>query len=474
MWSPGFTNRRWFWYLLLNLTIILPAISAAENGYQGWAKSVEKKTGVVTFRPAKLSGQDDVLVKYYPANLLEGQSTYQWLLQKLNSNQAPRGKWSTAPEVVRQTANFASGRRSYQLPNGQKGMLHAIAFSADRQYVRLGIAVYTLNNANKPYQKKAADMLGDIIKVEKNAALSEGRGHDIETSPPKVKGIKTGVPIKPGRYVGTKTKGNKVIARYEVVLYENGEFEFLQGSMGGTIISRGDTEGFYTYSQLTGRMQMGDGFRNSSYDPNDEYCVYGIDQKIGKHLIYAAEGYLSRKITRLYWTNEDKRLSPSLRKKAKKLKNAEKNRYKHTTNPGDGIQPDQIEAVLYTAELKSGIESGLDTDAYLLMKDGRVMDGVPVAPDMLDVSRSRSREPDRWGWWKKEGDRYRFAWDVDRKHYVIPRGGQVVARPIPAGTRLEGKWSNSSSFASLDVSIVNFSGVKLDKNGRSEKYNQNM
>jgi hypothetical protein len=38
-----------------------------------------------------------------------------------------------------------------------------------------------------------------------------------------------------------------------------------------------------------------------------------------------------------------------------------------------------------------GIET--NEDICLLMKDGRGMDGIPVALDRLDVAKSRSREP---------------------------------------------------------------------------------
>jgi hypothetical protein len=200
-----------------------------------------------------------------------------------------------------------------------------------------------------------------------------------------------------------------------------------------------------------------------------------MNQKSGKPTIYAEEGVLSRYISRLVWTNAPDRLSPSERKIAKKMEEEEKNRYKYVTNPGDGIDPKQIEAVLYTSDLSlGGGQTSLYAEAYVLTKDGRVMDGMPVAPDMLDVAKSRSREPDRWGWWKHDGERYHFAWNVDRKEFVVPSGNQIVAKPLATGTKLDGTWKGSSTFSSLDVSVTSFWGVRLSKDGRFEKFNNSL
>jgi hypothetical protein len=398
--------------------------------------------------------------------LLENQGVDQWLLKKLTHSRSPGGEWAGDPSISRQTANVAYGHREYFQKNSTKASLEAFAVSVDRQYVRLGVAIYTLEEKNKDYIKQGGKILGGLIMMEKTDALEQNRGLDLEKSPPKVKGIRTGgIPIKPGRYVGAKTRDTKVLSRYEVMLYGNGEYEFL-GSK--------DT-GHYVYSTATGRLNLEDDFYNSTYEPDEEFCVYGINQKSDKPTIYAEEGVLSRYISRLVWTNPPDRLSPSEREIAKKLEEEAKNRYKYVTNPGDGIEPQQIEAVLYTSDLSlGGGQTGLYAEAYVLMKDGRVMDGMPVAPDMIDVAKSRSREPDRWGWWKHDGERYRFAWNVDRNDYVVPRGDQTVAKPVAPGTKLDGTWKGSSTFSSLDVSVTNFWGVRLIKDGRFEKFKNSL
>ncbi|MES9945839.1 MAG: hypothetical protein ABW080_12850 [Candidatus Thiodiazotropha sp.] len=423
----------------------------------------EKKRAIV-YRPAAPEGIK-VLVKIYPAEFMETLGVDQWLLNKLTRSKSPKGSWSGEPKVVRQSANIASGSRQLVTKSGLNGALEAFAFSADRQYVRLAVVIYTREEKNKNHTAQAWKILGDVVGMEKADAREQNRGFDLERSPPKIEGIKTGnIPIKPGRYVGASTRKGRVINRYQVMLYANGEYEFLDS----------DDRGHYVYSNVSGRLDLEDEFYNSTYRPHEEFCIYGIDQKSDKPTIYAEEGAMSRYRYRLVWTSPPDRLSPSERKSVEKVAQEEAKRYRFVVNPGDGIREEQIEAVLYTSDISYGVTNKLDASAYVLMKDGRVMDGMPVAPDMLDVAKSRSREPDRWGWWKYNGENYRFAWDVDRKNFVIPKGSQTVARPIPSGTRLEGSWQASSSFSASNASITSFWGVRLDKQGRFEKFSRSL
>jgi hypothetical protein len=149
--------------------------------------------------------------------------------------------------------------------------------------------------------------------------------------------------------------------------------------------------------------------------------------------------------------------------------------YEYTTPPGEGLSADQIEAFVYTFDFHYAY-GGMRMDEYsfLLTKDGRVMKKVPVAPAILDVERSRINDPDRWGWWQYDGEDYRFAWPDNREKYSLPRGRQMIGKPIPPGTRLEGTWSDSSSYSSLGYSSSSFWGVTLDKQGRFRKYRNSM
>jgi hypothetical protein len=82
------------------------------------------------------------------------------------------------------------------------------------------------------------------------------------------------------------------------------------------------------------------------------------------------------------------------------------------------VRTEQIETILYTYERRYYSGSSIEEEIYLLTKSGRVMDGIPVARNLLDVAKSQNREPDRWGWWKYDGERYSFAWNMDQSHYL--------------------------------------------------------
>ena len=176
----------------------------------------------------------------------------------------------------------------------------------------------------------------------------------------------------------------------------------------------------------------------------------------------------------MVWVSDSDRPSPAEAARAEQIAIAEAKRYKHVVEPGKGINEDEIETILYVFE--TNFRSGalqLDQEAFLLMKDGRVLDGLPTAPDSLDVAASRSREPDRWGWWKKEKDgRYTFAWPVRPREYRQPNGKQIIGMPFKKGTQLDGDFGSAATeiMMASNYSSVRFWGIKFSQNGRFLKY----
>ena len=290
---------------------------------------------------------------------------------------------------------------------------------------------------------------------------------DIEKAPPKVKGLKAGLPIKPGLYVGTSIakKDQKSGARFDLLLFENGDYEFLNRK-------KRDATGKFVYSAASGRMEIDEPFENDTYDW-DEKCLYGKDSK-GDMVVHAESKYW---LTRLKWVKESDRPSPTQSKRAEEIAKEEARRYKHVTEPGKGIQPDEIEKVVYSFDtpFRNGAMQ-LDYEGFLLLKNGRVHDGLPTAPDVIDLPASLSREPDAWGWWKKvEGDkkdRYTFAWPVRPREYRMPKGKQLVGVPFEKGKRLTGDFGAASTSVNMisNYSSVRWWGIKLNKNGRFLKY----
>ena len=172
-------------------------------------------------------------------------------------------------------------------------------------------------------------------------------------------------------------------------------------------------------------------FSNGTYDYLEDFCIYGIDDRSKKPMIYARDGLYTY---RLAWADEPDCPSPQEREQLEKLAKEEADRYKHVTSPGDGLQLEQIEAVIYTSEREVGMSTSVKTEAYVLMKVGRVMDSMPVAPNMLDVAKSRSRDPDSWGYWKAENQSFVFAWSVDQKKNLSRQAVPSIShKPSRAG-----------------------------------------
>jgi hypothetical protein len=449
--------------LFLLLIVITQPIWAVNEIPAGWNRTIDNRKNAIVFKPSNTN--IDVMVKYYPTELLEGASVNVWLQNKLSNSKAPMGKWSEEPnQVVRESYNRAYSGRTFRKPDGSIGNLGAVAFSADLLYVRLAVIIYDKNKTNETYRKQAFAILRNIDKVEIANAKEEWRGLDLETGAPKVTGVKKGGPIKPGRYVGSKTISGEVRGQYTIILYETGEYEFPN--------TKKKHSGYYRYSKGFGKLYIKDPCSNTLDTWENHYCVYGTNEKTGKPVIYA---YDSPAHYRLNWVGPVDRLSPRQRQEIEAKEKAKERSYQYTTNPGDGLSIDQIETILYVyQEHNESGEGVIDEEIYLLTKDGRVMDGLPVAPNMLDITKSQNREPDRWGWWKFDGQNYRFAWVVDKKHYVIPKGKQIKSKPIPAGTHLKGDWNRTNTYTGSDFTSSNSRGGILNKDGRFVHYSKDV
>ena len=440
------------------------SLHTVPNTPSGWKKTTAGRTATVFSKMGLKKGQS-LTVKFYQRQVLDTEQSIQgWLKIRMSTGKAPlSGKWSGAPTVVRQTGNMIEGTRHFEAV-GKKYIVRGLAVGVDKVHVRFASAVSS-HNISDSNNAAGVTLMYKLFRVEKEAAAKSSRGLNIEKTPPKVKNLKAGGAIKPGRYVGNAVylRDNKVGAKYDLVLFDNGEFEFLVGG------DKYRKTGRYLYSNATGRLNVGKTLANSTYRHDDEYCVYG-KESTGKMVIYAREGRWQRKLT---WISKSDRASPTEVKRADEIAEAEAKRYKHVTEPGEGVRTDEIESVLYVWETnyRSGAVQ-LDQEGFVLMKDGRVMDGLPTSPDTLDVAVSRSREPDRWGWWKKEEDNYTFAWPVRPREYRQPNGKQVIGVPFEKGTRLAGDFGMVSTETSLvsNYSSVRRWGIKLSDNGRFLKY----
>ena len=144
-------------------------------------------------------------------------------------------------------------------------------------------------------------------------------------------------------------------------------------------------------------------------------------------------------------------------------------RYPHVTAPGQGISAAQIETVLYQFKQIYTV-TGLQMLewVYLLLKDGTVQEGLPVAPADLDVARSRAAEPKKWGRWRREGGGYALAWPDKPNEFERVQG--IVLRPGRPGSTVTGRWRASSSYSIPGgASVWGTWAVHLKGDGRFEQ-----
>ena len=286
--------------------------------------------------------------------------------------------------------------------------------------------------------------------------------------------IKPGGELVPGVYAGNQYADGELRYRFRLYIYANGEYRFTDQNDADYKERFGDEKtGKWSYNRNSGQLNI-DRFMNMANDDDgDEYCYYGRDAQ-GKATIIAAQTVLDRRTVLVYDGQPTKRPSPATVAARKAAAESEAARFKWTTAPGKGVQDAQIAAMvsyldiqLYSAGL-SGLGTNVTDEAYLLLKDGTVYSGLRVAPDQLDVVRSRQNEPDKWGKWTKKGTGFQVSWNG--KPYVNLPGDKVS--PAPPQTKLAGRYGAGSSSADLLGSSYSMWGVTFDKNGRFKKDNR--
>ena len=449
----------------------------APDAPTGWKKS--SSSGKIVFTKRDLEDRDHLTVKFYQRSLLVDKTLEQWVASCLVERRAPMGgQWDGPIEnLARLTRNIYNAERGFTV-DGKKHKIMLTAVCVDKLNVRLSAVTYSQTRGAKKHLAAATQLSTQLLPLEIAAAKAEKRGLDIEKNPPKVSGLKTGLSIKPGRYVGTTVakKDSKTQTRYDLVLFENGDYQFLSGKK-----ERLST-GQFVYSRANGRIEIDKPFRNDTRDWSDK-SLYGKDSR-GDWVIHAETKY---HLTRLKWVGKSDRPSPTEVRRQAEIDRREAARYPHVTEPGKGIRGQEIERIVYASdtEFRNGAMQQ-DFEGFLLLKDGRVHDGLPCSPDTMDLAASRSREPDAWGWWKevetkketenqseeKLAQRYTFAWPVRPREYRMPNGTQLAGVAFVKGKRLDGDFGAASTevIMSAGYSSVRWWGIKLDKNGRFLKY----
>jgi hypothetical protein len=447
----------------------------------GWRLAPTTAAGIErAYETTGLPAGQYLRVEQTPLRATGGVPIETWLVSAIADDPSPAGVWlapgqptnvvpsmmATISREFRSTTGARSGRINLGVAGG----------NAEARVVRLTFSDAAL--LRTPHGVAGRELMSELAK----ASLLTRRGPGVggaatvatgsasaarETSPaaPALRnGFRAGGAIIPGRYVGEMVNNDgKVIVRYDVTLFANGEYA---APSGDNLL---DSTGTYQYAPTTGRLDIDGKLYNSRYDPDDDFCLYGRDAS-GTAAIYVEDYYgIGTFRATLRRVSDPTRDLPSVVLARRKAAKAEAERYRFVTAPGAGLQTAQIEAVFY--EWKQEYEIGglqFREALFLLLRDGTVHEGLPVPPQDLDVAASRRGEPRAWGRWRKVGTTYQFAMDGGTR--FEPKQGYVV-QPARAGLPLLGRFEGNSHFEIPGGAGAwsNF-GVTFSANQRFEKF----
>ncbi len=441
----------------VGLSAPLPA--AAQSAPAGW-QSRRTSDGREIFTPSRTAAGEDTAVIYYPRTSLGDRRLEGYLAAFVARDLPPRGgKWQGEPAVSGDN-NIAHANRKYRDASGSSGHAIYMAISIDQTNVRLARWTMSSEAVGQRHAEAGQALMVQLGKLEKAGARSEHRTPQVDEAPPDVRGLRLGGPIVPGKYESDVTHANT--SHIVLLIHGNGEFEYLKGNNRSSV----GATGTYKYQPGSGKLDVNGNLHNNPYDEKD-FCVFGRDAS-GRPVIYGEQDYsLSVRKAWLRRVGDVDRLPPTEAEAKKKAEQAEADRYKFVTAPGKGVRLSQIEAIYYAWDQVVRYDGmHFDEAIFLLLKDGTVHDGLPVAPSDLDVALSKRMEPRTWGRWRRKGSGYAFSWNGGG--HPDARNGRSL-RPAPKGKRLAGEWGSTSGshVEGIRTSIRNW-GIKLGRDGRFE------
>lgn len=419
----------------------------AQTAPDGWA-TARAAGGTVFYAPPGLKVGQVFSVAVYPVAPLGGKSLDDWLTAAIAADPLPPGDPSGPGELKDRASGALTGVRRFTAADGRAVVaVYAAASAAGR--VALARIAYS-DNLFSRYEAETRPLMRAL-----GASLKQGGSPGAWAK---------GGGLVPGVYAGAAHNGSEGIrAQYRVSLYASGEYR---------VCDENDKDyrfntGRYTYDPADGRLDIDSAFDLINNDAVNDSCFFGrfgdrpAVRSSSDHGVYHVWATLT-------YVGPAKRPSPAAEEQAKAAAEAEAKRYKWVTAPGKGLKPVQIAGVLHEYDLRvlsagmSGLYTQVTDATYLLLADGTVHDGLPVAPDTLDVALSRAKEPDKWGRWRREGGKVFASW---RGGTWAPLRGRT-ALPAAPGQRLAGHWGTGASSASLSGSSYSMWGVSFTSGGR--------
>lgn len=410
---------------------LLTAALAAQASVvpQGWQR--EDSQGFATYTPAALQGQVMMVIALDPLPL-GGASLGTWAEQAAKTLSQSYGQLENA-----RTAQEESGlwRVTHQLQSQDGKALFAQYFAREengqgRMVVMLGEVHEGLIQA---YGETASALAATLLQGQVNTRLDlarEGLGQRGHAH------IQSGKPFVFGTY-HCKVENGRFPYDVLLQLYENGEYRSDR---------KDDETGTFTLDPVTQTikiesdwhlydMDLGESIRYVSVyarDKNGAPILYGEDWDEGEATVCVHLGNVQAP-------------SPSDEKAAK----AEESRFKWTTAPNQGVQMNEIEALIHHAKhVNDAIGSRLEESHVLLLQDGWAYSNLQVPPADLDVRASRDNESAAWRRWKKEGGEY-FLEKADNWEKI---DGQP-ARPAARGETLSGTYKSHAMYGNIYTSV---------------------
>lgn len=447
--------------LLASTFVAAPAQSQISiQAPSGW-KTQSRAAGARTFTPPDLQAGEVFSVTVYDSVPGEGATLEEYLRRFAGPVGKTAGKLASPLKVQVRDGRFVSGTGVYVGPGGKALGAAFVAVSLDGgANIHVSRTLFSSAEVLTRYSQSNQATLTALAERAKGEA-----GSNMVSVPSKVtQKLKPGGEFVPGIYEGNQYHGQELMSRYRVHLYANGEYR-ITNHEDVALVSRWGSEktGNYSYNRNTGMFSvdwtMGLGNRGGS----DQFCYFGRNSA-GKPAIYAEDnvGY-ETETSLIYVGPPNKLLSASEMTARAAIIEAEKNRFKWVVKPGKGVPNAKIAAVLLDAKYNG---QSVDETVYLLLKDGSVYADLPVPPDELDVLKSKQREPDKWGKWRKVGNSYKVSWE-GAPYQNLP-GSKVM--PSPAQTKLSGRYGTGrfSGMIGMTASSSQW-GVTFSKTGRFRK-----
>jgi len=430
----------------------------------GW-KSQARSGGATTFSPPDLRAGEAYSVTVYDSAPLGGKTLEEWLRDFAGPVSKTPGHLAAPLQIKATEGRIVSGVGAYNGPNGTQ--LGALFLGVSLDGGGNVHASRTLFSGQDGLLDRYKDAQGQLMSELVARAKAEA-GSNLQSTPPAVlKHLTPGGELVPGVYAGNQYYGQELQFRFHLYLFDNGEYRLCDQNDEDITRRFFDEEvGNYGYNRNTGQLTVGYMYSmiNSRFDGDTDFCYYGRDVN-GKPAIYAEEdkGFNTSKTSLTYIGPAIKRVSQAQEKEQKAAVEAENNRFKWVTAPGKGVQNAQIAAILLDSKFNG---QSADESVYLLLKDGTVYADLPVAPDELDIIRSRQREPDKWGKWRATRTGYAVSWNGAPFQNMA---GFKVA-PAPAQTKLQGRYGTGRSSGIIGMSSsYALWGVTFTKDGRFRK-----